>query len=113
MGKLTAAAVKAARHDPAKRERPIRLGDGEGLYLQVALGDTKSWLFRFMLRGKSREMGLGAVGDPPNGVSLAKARVHAAEARALLRDGKDPLAERHTDRLARRQAQTEASERSF
>ncbi len=113
MGKLTAAAVRAAKHNPAKGERPIRVGDGDGLYLQVAAGSTKSWLFRFMLRGKSREMGLGAVGEAPNGVSLAKARILAAEARALLRDGKDPLAERHTDRLARRQAQTVASERTF
>jgi Arm DNA-binding domain len=113
MGKLTAAAVRAAKHDPAKGERPIRVGGGDGLYLQVAAGNTKSWLFRFMLRGKSREMGLGAVGEAPNGVSLAKARIIAAEARALLRDGKDPLAERHTARLARQQAQTETSERTF
>ena len=90
MGNLTATAVRAAKHDPAKGKRPIRIGDGDGLYLQVASGGTKSWLFRFMLRGKSREMGLGPVGDPPAGVPLAKARIHAAEARALLRDGERP-----------------------
>jgi hypothetical protein len=101
LGKLTATAVRAAKYDPAKGKRPIRIGDGDGLYLQVASGDTKSWLFRFMLRGKSREMGLGPVGDPPDGVPLAKARINAAEARALLRDGKDPLAERQASRLAR------------
>jgi integrase len=113
MGKLTATAVRAAKHDPAKCERPIRIGDGDGLYLQVAPGGTKSWLFRFMLRGRSREMGLGAFGDPPDGVPLAKARINAAEARALLRDGKDPLTERQASRLARHQAQTEAGERTF
>ena len=113
MGKLTATAVRAAKHDAAKGKRPIRIGDGDGLYLQVAAGDTKSWLFRYMLRGKSREMGLGAVGEPPDGVPLAKARIHAAEARALLHEGKDPLGERQASRLAARQAQAEAGERTF
>jgi integrase len=113
MGNLTATAVRAAKHDPAKGKRPIRIGDGDGLYLQVASGGTKSWLFRYMLRGNSREMGLGAVGDPPDGVSLAKARIRAAEARALLHEGKDPLGGRQASRLATQQAQAEAGERSF
>ncbi|HEY2620360.1 MAG TPA: Arm DNA-binding domain-containing protein, partial [Acetobacteraceae bacterium] len=65
MGRLTAVAVRAAMHDPAKGARPIRLGDGGGLYLQVAPAGTKSWVLRYMLRGKAREMGLGPVGDPP------------------------------------------------
>ena len=39
MGKLTAAAVRTAKHNPAKGARPIRKGDGEGLYLQVAQGN--------------------------------------------------------------------------
>src|SRR5580698_9340122 len=69
MGKLTAAAVQAARH-PSTSERPVRFGDGDGLYLQVAPGSavapggTKSWLFRYTLRGKAREMGLGPYGEP-------------------------------------------------
>ncbi len=41
MGRLTAAAVRAAKH-PSNSQRPIRIGDGGGLYLQVAAGDTKS-----------------------------------------------------------------------
>src|SRR3954464_12203248 len=100
MGKLTAAAVRAAKHDPAKGLRPIRVGDGDGLYLQVAPGDTKSWLFRYTLRGAAREMGLGAAGDPPDGVPLAKARILAAEARAKLRTGVDPIANRRAGRAA-------------
>ena len=112
MGKLTAASVRTAKH-PSKSQRPIRIGDGDGLYLQVAPGDTKSWLLRYTLRGKAREMGLGPVGEPPAGVPLAKARSLAGEARALLRGGRDPLIERQGLRLARRRAQTEASERTF
>jgi integrase len=58
-------------------------------------------------------MGLGPVGEPPAGVPLAKARTLAGEARALLRDGRDPLIERKASRLSRQQAETEASERTF
>ena len=34
--------------------------DGDGLYLQVSPTGSKSWVFRFTLRGQSREMGLGS-----------------------------------------------------
>ena len=98
---------------PADKARPVRFGDGDGLYLQVAPGDTKSWLFRYTLRGKAREMGLGAVGEPPSGVPLAKARVLAGEARAKLRDGVDPIAGRQAERVAVVRAETEAAERTF
>jgi integrase len=112
MGRLTAATVRAAKH-PSNSQRPIRIGDGDGLYLQVAPGHTKSWLLRYTLRGKAREMGLGPVGELPAGVPLAKARALAGEARALLRDGRDPLVERETVRVARRRAEVEAGERTF
>jgi integrase len=49
-----------------------------------------------MLAGKSREMGLGPVGEPPRGVTLAAARLAAAEARQLLRAGADPIEQRTT-----------------
>jgi integrase len=113
MGKLTAVAVRAAKHDPTKKARPIRIGDGDGLYLQIAPGGTKSWLLRYMLSGKQREMGLGSVGDPPQGVPLATARVRAGEARALLRQHRDPLRERQAAQAARRQAAVDATQRTF
>jgi integrase len=112
MGKLSAVMVRSLRF-PADRTRPARFGDGEGLYLQIAPGDTKSWLFRYTLRGRAREMGLGAVGDPPDGVPLAKARTLAGEARAKLRAGVDPIAERRAAHAARARAEAEATERTF
>jgi integrase len=112
MGKLTAAAVRAAKC-PSNSRRPVRFGDGDGLYLQVAPGDTKSWLFRFMLRGKAREMGLGPVGESPEGVPLAKARQVAAEAKALLRAGRDPIEERKAARQAEHKNRAEATARTF
>ena len=112
MGKLTAVSVRTAKH-PSNSQRPVRFGDGDSLYLQVARGGTKSWLFRYTLRGKAREMGLGPVGEPPAAVPLAKARTLAGEARALLRDGRDPLVEREAVRAARQRAEVEAGERTF
>lgn len=94
MGRLTAVAIRSLRHDPAKGNRPVRFPDGEGLYLQIAQGGTKSWLFRYTLQGKAREMGLGPLGEAPDGTSLAEARKRAAASRALLSDGIDPLTER-------------------
>jgi integrase len=112
MGKLTVATVRFAKCRPNSR-RPVRFGDGDGLYLQVAPGDTKSWLFRFMLHGRAREMGLGPVGEPPDGVPLAKARRFAAEAKALLRAGRDPIDERKATRLAEQKSKAETSARTF
>ena len=112
MGKLTAASVRSLKH-PSNSGRPVRFGDGGGLYLQLAPGNTKSWLFRFMLRGKSREMGLGPMGDAPDGVSLARARDLAAEARAVLRAGRDPIEARDAARLADQRARAEAAAHTF
>src|SRR5579863_3982367 len=106
MGKLSMASVRASRC-PSNSRRPARFGDGDGLYLQVAPGDTKSWLFRYTLRGKAREMGLGPVGEPPGGVPLAEARKLAAAARASLREGRDPIAERQERKAALHRATLE------
>lgn len=64
--------------------------DGAGLYLNVTIGGSKSWLYRYMLTGKQHWMGLGSYPD----VSLAEAREKAADARKLTRQNIDPLAEK-------------------
>ena len=99
MGKFTALDVK-------RMTTPGRFGDGGGLWLQVreaeqrsSLGEktiNKSWLLRFMLNGRAREMGLGPVAL----VSLAEARAKAVAARKLLLEGIDPLAEREAAKAA-------------
>lgn len=74
--------------------------DGGGLYLQVTAGGSRSWVFRFMLNGRAREMGLGSVRD----IGLAQARARASEARRLRADGIDPIEDRHTVRRGARLA---------
>src|SRR5919202_623065 len=68
--------------------------DGGGLYLQVSRSGTKSWIYRFMLDGRAREMGLG----PLHIVSLAEARTKAAECRRLRHEGVDPIEARKAQR---------------
>src|SRR5262249_23315937 len=73
--------------------------DGAGLSLQVTAGRdgvTKSWLYRFVLNGRERRMGLGSFSD----VSLAEAREKAASARRQVKDGKDPIEQRQALRAA-------------
>jgi integrase len=71
--------------------------DGGGLYLQVTASGAKSWVLRYMLRGKAREMGLGPVAL----VSLADARTRAVAARRLCLDGIDPIEHRKTARTTK------------
>jgi integrase len=66
-------------------------GDGGGLYLQVSKFGTKSWIYRFMMAGRARKMGLGDFERMP----LAKAREAATEAYALVKKGIDPIAQRN------------------
>jgi hypothetical protein len=68
--------------------------DGGGLYLQVSTGGAKSWIFRFMLDGRAREMGLG----PVHAIPLAEARKRAAECRRMRVDGIDPIEARSEHR---------------
>src|ERR1700737_5658107 len=68
--------------------------DGGGLYLQVSAGGAKSWIFRFMLDGRSREMGLG----PVHAIPLADPRKRAAASRRMRLDGIDPIQARSPQR---------------
>ena len=77
---------------------PGRHADGQGLYLVVKLGGTRSWVYRYMLHGRSRDVGLGSAG--PGGLTLAKAREQAMILRLKVRSGIDPLAERERLRAA-------------
>lgn len=72
--------------------------DGGGLYLQISRSGTKSWIFRYALDGRSREMGLG----PLHSVTLAEARDFALEARKLKHRGVDPIDARLQERRAKR-----------
>ena len=69
---------------------PGRHADGNGLYLFVQPSGTRSWVQRLVIRGRRRELGLGAATLVP----LAKAREQALANRILARSGGDPLSEK-------------------
>ncbi|MCJ2114712.1 integrase arm-type DNA-binding domain-containing protein [Methylobacterium sp. E-025] len=79
-GKLTALGV-------TRLKTPGMYGDGGGLWLQVTGKGGKSWIFRYTLQGKAREMGLG----PVSTFSLAEARDKALACRKLTYEGVDPI----------------------
>jgi hypothetical protein len=80
MGKFTQTAIKAKR-------KPGLYADGDGLYLQVRTGGARSWIYRFQIAGRRRDMGLG----PVDLISLAEARDKAFAARRQVYDGLDPI----------------------
>ena len=87
MAKLTVVKVKNLR-------QPGRYGDGQGLYLNVAPGGSKSWVQRIAVDGKRRDLGLG--GYPI--VGLAEAREKSVANRKAVREGRTPVAERGAKR---------------
>jgi integrase len=99
--RLTAAALK--------RTKPGHYGDGLGLWLQVSAGKggkrNRSWVFRYVVNGRTREMGLGGT----HTISLAKARELARECREQRLAGIDPI----EHRKARRAAQAAAAKRAM
>ncbi len=68
--------------------------DGRGLRLLVKPTGARFWVFRWTVAGKTRETGLGAAGHKPGLVSLAEARKRAGELHRMVKDGRDPLAEK-------------------
>lgn len=79
--------------------------DGGGLRLLVKPTGARSWVFRYTLRGKTRDLGLGDAG--PDGVRLGQARDLAAALRLKVKAGVDPLEEREreaAEALAKAQA---------
>ncbi len=77
----------------AREVDPGYYADGGGLHLQIALSGSRSWIFRYQLAKRSREMGLGALSS----ISLAEARAEAADMNSY-RFGHPSDSERHLGR---------------
>ena len=64
-----------------------RYTDGRGLMLVVKPSGARSWVLRYQLNGRRRDMGLG----PYPEVTLSAAREKALVARRQIVEGVDPL----------------------
>ena len=86
----------------AKQVQALPVGkhhDGGGLYLQVVKSGARTWLFRYMLNGKQRWIGVGSARNVP----LKEAREKALEYRRLHAEGIDPKLYRDRERQRRKE----------
>lgn len=86
-------------------DKPRKLADGGGLYIEVAPSGGKWWRFKYRFEGKEKRLSLGVYPD----VGLKDARDKHAEARKLLAAGVDPSA----NKKAAKSAQGERAANSF
>lgn len=112
----TTVGTKASRRDtkrisavslPKLLKTPGYHHDGGGLYLQVTATGGRSWVFRYMLNKRSREMGLGSADH----WDLTSIRQRADEIRRLLDQDIDPIDQRNAER--REVEKKLATERTF
>lgn len=83
------------------REKPFKLADGGGMYLEVTPSGSKLWRLKYRFGGKEKRLSLGIYPE----VSLRDARAKRNELRRQLAEGSDPS-------VVRRVAQAEAIVRS-
>jgi integrase len=92
MPRLIDRSIKDARPTP---ERAFKLYDEDGLYILVHPNGSKYLRMRYVLHGRERVLALGVYPE----VSLAQARNKVQDARAAIREGRDPAVERRKARL--------------
>lgn len=83
---LTDTAIRKA----APGEKPRKMADGGGLYLELQPSGAKYWRLKYRFSGKEKRLSLGTY----PAVSLADARRRRDDAKALLSNGTDPSAAR-------------------
>ena len=90
---LTEMQVKNAK----ARDKDYKLADSEGLYLFVTTKGHRSWRMKYRFAGKERRLVFGAYPE----MGLREARDRKADARKLLREGRDPGIEAAKARIER------------
>lgn len=105
INKLTDTKIEAKLKEAQKAVKlglgkPILLGDGGGLTLQITKTGTASWLHRYMRLGKPMAVGLGRYPT----VSLKVARTKAEACRQQIAAGDDPITAKRAAETASRLA---------
>lgn len=90
---LTDLKIKGAK----PKEKPFRISDERGLYLEVAPSGGKWWRFKYRFHKKEKRLSLGVYPD----VTLAAARDRRDDARKLLANGIDPSEHRKSANQAK------------
>jgi integrase len=66
----------------------------KNLYFRISAQKTGFWIYQYKIHNKLRRMTLGTYGKRPDKMPLSDARDSLAQARALVNQGNDPLAEK-------------------
>ena len=77
-------------------DKPRRLADSRGLYLEISPKGGKWWRFKYRYRGKEKRLSLGVYPD----ISLKDARERRDDARKLVANGIDPSEHRKSMKAA-------------
>lgn len=80
----------------------VAKSDGGGLTFTLSKAGTASWVLRYMIESKARELTLGNYPD----ISLSAARKLASERRVSVDKGQDPAAEKRAERQRLKSAWT-------
>ena len=80
--KLTEVAIKKAK----PKEKPFKLADGGGLYLEVMPNGSKYWRMKYRFGGKEKRLAFGVYPS----ISLVTAREKTRLAKLELIEGNDP-----------------------
>jgi integrase len=94
---LSDAAIRKAKPG----EKPRKLSDGGGLYLELQPNGGKWWRLKYRIDGKEKRIGLGTYPE----VSLADARKRRDESRALVAAGTDPSEARKAGKVEHQRQQ--------
>jgi integrase len=89
---LTDTAIRKAM----AQDRPYKLADGAGMYVLIRPDGARYWRLKYRFAGRERVLAFGTY----PGVSIKEARLRRDAAKALLRDGRDPGAEKQASKRA-------------
>ncbi|MCM7571414.1 MULTISPECIES: tyrosine-type recombinase/integrase [Enterobacteriaceae] len=92
--KLTARQVDTAK----PKEKPYKLSDGGGLYLEVATSGSRYWRLKYRYAGKEKRLAFGVYPE----VSLAEARDKREAAKKVLAVGNDPGEVKKAEKIAQK-----------
>jgi integrase len=85
MAGITAKGLEKLIRDDVAARTPL----GGGIYLTIKPGGSASFGYRYQIKGKRRQIGLGAY--CPNTNTLAMARTNAIDLKAMINKGIDPI----------------------
>lgn len=82
------------------KDKPYKLSDSKGLYLQVHPNGSKYWRYKFRYNGKENVYSIGVADE----ISLLEARQKHQEARQLLKQGINPNEHKKTLKIRQEMA---------